>query len=342
MMLLCRRVGCARSAALAAAPPHVVMARSISSMPRSPWTVLDIPAGSSKAQIKRRFYELAKQTHPDTAMPPLMQHLGTATTAPRFESPAEKEFVSFLEIREAYEVLLGGQVPPPPAAPSTSSPNAAARGCTGSPGASARRTTPMGRVVTRQKTRGDFMCDRLRAEPRAAIEVWRDIVAEQLAVTQSMLEELARACGARGGWGLDGALYILRNGTSQGLLSPQQREVSRRASPARAMSLRLPRPPMVTHMSPPADATAATAATLVCGRLHFTLHPAMPPPVPADDDPPRQVVQGGRRLLRAHRERDARDRADRRGARAAHLRQPALLRAGGKLLVLARAVVVAL
>ena len=48
----------------------------------------------------------------------------------------------------------------------------------------------------------------------------------QLDVTSGMLEDICRACGARGGAGLDGALYILRDATSREMVLPEQRELA--------------------------------------------------------------------------------------------------------------------
>lgn len=169
----------------------------------NPWSTLGLPQGSSKTQIKRRFYELAKQTHPDTAQ--------------------EIEASRFLDIRAAYEALLKGEVYVPPAAPSTSPNKSAAAACSS---AKSTRRGAKGRMVTRQRTQGDFLCDRLREDPGGAFEVWQLICERELEVTSSMLEELFRACGARGGAGLDGALYILRDATLRGTVTPEQRELS--------------------------------------------------------------------------------------------------------------------
>ena len=45
---------------------------------KTPWSTLGIAPGSSFDQIKRRFYELAKQTHPDTQRTKLLESSGAS------------------------------------------------------------------------------------------------------------------------------------------------------------------------------------------------------------------------------------------------------------------------
>lgn len=175
----------------------------MSTMQRSPWATLGLPRGSSQGQIKRRFYELAKQTHPDTA-----QSSGST---------------SFLDVRAAYEALLRGEVYTPPPPPQSTPPTSAAAN---SGAKTSRKGRANGRVVHKVRTVGDTLCERLRAEPVAVVEVWNAIVDRQLEVTSSMLEEICRACGARGSVGLDGALEILRDATRRKMVLPEQRELA--------------------------------------------------------------------------------------------------------------------
>ena len=116
--------------------------------------------------------------------------------------------------------------PPPPQASARTSP----AGKTGhsAAGGGAKRTQKgaKGRMVAKVRTLGDALCERLRAEPVAVFEVLNEILERQLEVTSSMLEELCRACGARGGPGLDGALQVLRDLTAHEMVRPEQRELA--------------------------------------------------------------------------------------------------------------------
>ena len=66
-----------------------------------PWRTLGLEQGASRGQIKRRYFELAKQTHPDTQ--------------------ATDEAVSFLAVFAAYEKLIALEPSTPSPASSTSS-----------------------------------------------------------------------------------------------------------------------------------------------------------------------------------------------------------------------------
>jgi len=59
---------------------------------RDPYTVLGIPPGSSKEEIRRAYHDLSKKYHPD-----MVNHLGA-----EFRDLAHKKFI---DIRKAYETL---------------------------------------------------------------------------------------------------------------------------------------------------------------------------------------------------------------------------------------------
>jgi hypothetical protein len=185
--------------------------RSITSSVHSPcpWRTLGLEQGASRGQIKRRYFELAKRTHPDTQ--------------------AQDEAVSFLAVFAAYEKLIALE------ASTRTSGSAASWQPSGQPssagtcqGASRKfQDKRRGRVVHREKTRGEFLCHQLEKDPHAAPQLWETICSWQqpMEVTSAMLEELFKACGASS-HGLDGAMKILRQGTVQGVLSPHMRLVA--------------------------------------------------------------------------------------------------------------------
>ena len=82
----------------------------------------------------------------------------------------------------------------------------------------ARRGGRGARVVEpRERSLGEMLCDRLDEEPWAVVDVWEELLREQLRITEPALEAIFRACGAKdsqsgkGGGGLPTALSILRD-----------------------------------------------------------------------------------------------------------------------------------
>ena len=202
-----------------------VSRRLLSIETADPWGVLGIPRGTPRQQIKMRFYELAKTTHPDVVAPPAAvaaadNHVTEGAASAISDGP------SFVEILAAFEALMddehagmggGGS--------STSSSSAARGGGTGNHGMRSKGGARGGKLY-RARTLGEVLCERLVEEPHAAREVWHDIVERGLEVRETMLEALFRACGARGGDGLPGALEILRHATQLGLLSSVKRQAA--------------------------------------------------------------------------------------------------------------------
>ena len=164
---------------------------------RSPLEVLGLEHGSSKADIKRRFYERAKQVHPDVS--------GADNTA---------DFVALLA---AFEQLMDE----PSAAPGASN-----RSARHQAGPSAARGRPRWSQTRREYTLGELLCERLReADCTAATlqDVWREVKEmheqdpEQHKATGLMLDMLV-AAGVRTG-GVDAARDLLRDGRRCGLVS---------------------------------------------------------------------------------------------------------------------------
>ena len=179
--------------------------------------VMGLDEAATRQQIKMRYYELAKLTHPDAQA----EDAEDAEVAPETGQPTQQSF-SFLEVHAAFEELMelaaiakatGGAARP--SARSSAGGRATARKKAGA-GASA---------ALRKKTLGEVLCERLKEEPGAVAEVWADIKERQLPVVSTMLEECFRACSVAGG-GLPAALGILRDATRLGLLTTQVREAA--------------------------------------------------------------------------------------------------------------------
>ena len=154
--------------------------RTITSSVHSPcpWRTLGLEQGASRGQIKRRYFELAKQTHPDTQ--------------------AEDEAISFLAVFAAYEKLVALEASTrTPAGDGRSWQPSGQPSSTGTcQGASRKFQQPRrGRVVHREKTRGEFLCHQLEKDPHAAPQLWETICSWQqpMEVTSAMLEELFKA-----------------------------------------------------------------------------------------------------------------------------------------------------
>ncbi len=182
--------------------------------PAAALKVLGLPFGTSRREIKLRFYELAKQTHPD-AQP----------TAEAAEAAAESsKMPCFVDVLDAFELLmeadefqLGGV-----SADGTAPKNAARGG--GSGAARQSRGASWGRS-NRTKTLGEVLCERLEDEPSAALEVWGEIKDQRLQVAEGSMDSLFRAC-ASSGVGLSVALQILREANQLELLSKPVRSAA--------------------------------------------------------------------------------------------------------------------
>ena len=167
---------------------------------RDPLVVLGLKPGASRQQIKARYYELAKLTHPD-CRPDEAE-----------DDPAQP---TFLEVLAAFEDLMeGGRAGGvgEGGAPRTSA-NHAARG-----GSKSDRRTGESQagLSRRRKTLGEVLCEELEEDAHAIERVWADIKERNLAVHETMIDALFRACGRvhrDSGGGLAAALAILRDAT---------------------------------------------------------------------------------------------------------------------------------
>lgn len=177
--------------------------------------------GASRGDIKKAYYSLAKQTHPDV--------VGN-------DSSSSDAGVAFLEIQTAFEILMledderGSEIEMRNGVRVRTAPSSAARG---GGGAGRRERRPGGKVVRdRERPLAEVLCDRLMEEAdgeglAAAISTcWEDIVFEQLRISEATLEALFRACGRNGGGGLGAALDILRDAKARGLLTKATTEAA--------------------------------------------------------------------------------------------------------------------
>ena len=183
-----------------------------------PWTVLGLPPGSEKRKIKDRFYELAKETHPDV----VKVEAGEEASA---------EMPSFVEVLAAFEALMDGSASSSGAGGAGSSEGASRSSRSGRGfGGFGYRTAANGVRVAREPTLGEVLCARLREEPEAALDVWAEIKERGLDVRETMLESLFQACGSavgtEKGLGLEAALRVLRDAKEAGLLTPQKQQAA--------------------------------------------------------------------------------------------------------------------
>jgi hypothetical protein len=196
-----------------AAPHTVLWARHLSTA-RNPQAVLGLHTGATKAQVKARFYELAKQVHPDVSA-------GDSTVGSSSGSSGSgSSNVTFVEVVGAYEALLaeleaaaqsGGQAGP------RTAPTKAAGG-----GSSADRRTVRPPSKTRAEWRvGEVLCEQLLDVEctTATLEaVWDDVkTTVDHSISEFMIDAIIGAC-ARTGGGLDAAINILADGKESGTL----------------------------------------------------------------------------------------------------------------------------
>ena len=184
------------------ANPRISLVRnSSSSTSADAWAVLGLPRSAGRAEVKKRFYELAKAQHPDV----VQQRDGI---------DAEEAHVSFVRISAAFDQVIeeidcrrivSGATPG--TAASTAARGGAASARRGAE-ANARPRYEHGRT----KSLGEILCAQLRDDPSLASAIWKDVLAQECDVRESMLDELFRACAANGE-GLPAALAILRDAT---------------------------------------------------------------------------------------------------------------------------------
>tara|TARA_B100000524_G_scaffold34920_1_gene17181 strand:- start:77 stop:883 length:807 start_codon:yes stop_codon:yes gene_type:complete len=142
---------------------------------------LGLQMGTSRAVIRARFYELAKQTHPDSCR-----------TAALEAPPSEASSSRFVEIRDAFEVLMAACREDDHTSSSTAATSArnSARGATHR---ERQRQHTAASDPPRAPSLGEVLCGRLQAEPGAWSEVWQDLRTHTLPVTGAMADTLFKA-----------------------------------------------------------------------------------------------------------------------------------------------------
>ena len=132
-------------------------ARAFCAMPPCPWKILNLSNGAPRSEIKRAYYELAKQCHPDV--------VGGSSDECSSDGP------NFLDIQAAFEILIheddersrGGSEMRNGVRVRTA-PSSAERGGERASGGRSRR--PGAKVVhDRERALGEVLCDRLQEEP---------------------------------------------------------------------------------------------------------------------------------------------------------------------------------
>ena len=183
------RSALARSLARSALPPMRRRLCSSDAALKNAYVIMQLHPGATTKQIKSKFYELAKSTHPDVHQGATAKALETANPSPVFESfdqgvlQAEIDPVArFLEVQAAYERLME-----------------AAESGGGTAQAGGRRRVESA-PKARAKTLGEVLCERLVEEPEAIEAVWGDIKAQQLSVSVPMIERLFKAPACNHTW----------------------------------------------------------------------------------------------------------------------------------------------
>ena len=166
--------------------------RAFSTAARDPHAVLGLSVGATEAEVKRAYYELAKQTHPDA--------LGE-----------DADDAGFLEVADAFAVLMEAAAARPQAG--QAGPSGSRKGARPAAGRSAAATAA--RRGAKPPTLGEILVARLQDEPGAAALVWVDIKERRCEVTARMMDALFKAIAApAGAEGVRDALAMLRDATA--------------------------------------------------------------------------------------------------------------------------------
>ena len=177
---------------------------------RNAYTLLSLPKSASRQQIKRRYYELAKQTHPDlqsgpvAAGPTMIKDAAVGLLDDAERAPGFTPSLKFLEVQQAFETLI-----------ETLENGGAARGPGGFKKASARPR------YAKTKTLAEVLVERLADEPEALAEVWRELCDGKLSLTGGCLDSALRATARSGGRGLVMGLEMLSEGSELGIVNQQ-------------------------------------------------------------------------------------------------------------------------
>lgn len=181
---------------------------------KNAYVIMELHPGATTKQIKKRFYELAKSTHPDVHQGAKVQQAPSA--GPVIQSfdegviSADVDPVArFLEVQSAYETLM----------------EAAETGAL-SGGGKKKESGPKARA----KTLGEVLCDRLAEEPEEVESVWEDIKAQKLSVSVPMIDAIYKAVEYQGRAeekrGMGTGLHLLLEGWELGLVSQTVRSAA--------------------------------------------------------------------------------------------------------------------
>jgi len=178
--------------------------------------LLGLEPGATPREIKMRYYDLAKRTHPDvlarqareaaeaaaSATGPQVSNYDDGVLAADHSAPVTT--VQFREVQDAYDALLEAEEE--------------------AKGGGARKTgPPPGGRGGRARTFGEVLCDRLKDEPEATQELWEELVHQRVTCTAPMADIIFKACQRKGCDGMDLARSILREGTGLGLINQDVR-----------------------------------------------------------------------------------------------------------------------
>ena len=194
------------------------------------YVLLGLQPGASVREIKKKYYALAKQTHPDVlaqqsreAAAASEAHVGPKVASfdegvlesDHASAAARPTVVPFLEVQAAYDILMEED------------------GDGGTPAQQQNRRRPGQQQQQRARTLGEVLCDRLKDEPEAVGELWEDILRDELRVTNAMLDAIFRALKAKSkadgtsAGVVDAARFaqarLIRDGSHRGLLDLDRR-----------------------------------------------------------------------------------------------------------------------
>ena len=193
-------------------------ALDLSTRRKNAYLLLGLQPGASPKEIKMRYYDLAKQSHPDVLANQAREAAAkqAAHVGPKVASydagvldqdhSLPVSVVPFLELQTAYDTLMEED------------------GDAAGAGPSSKPKRRAGQAPPRQRTLGEVLCDRLKDEPEAHGELWEEIVRDKMPVTEPMLDAFFSALVKWAGRDhkLEGARVaqrIIYDGTYHGLLT---------------------------------------------------------------------------------------------------------------------------
>jgi len=184
---------------------------------KNAYVTMQLHPGATTKQIKKKFYELAKSTHPDVHQGATAKAQETAKQGPVIEhfdqgvlQAALDPVARFLEVQTAYEILM----------------EAAESGTAQAGGRRRQESAPKARA----KTLGEVLVERLVEEPEEVEAVWGDIVAQHLSVSVPMIERLFKAHAYHGraetNRGMSSGLALILQGVDLGIISQTTRSAA--------------------------------------------------------------------------------------------------------------------